>query len=87
MDRAALFDLVWSKSMVQVAKEWGLSDVGLAKACRRLQIPLPGRGHWAKTRAGKRVRRPRLPELPDGEAVEIVVRVTRPLRSPPDRQP
>jgi hypothetical protein len=77
MDRATLFDIVWSKSRVQLAKEWGLSDVGLAKAFRRLQIPLPGRGYWAKTRAGKRVRRPKLPELPEGEAVEIVIRVAR----------
>jgi hypothetical protein len=75
MDRATLFDIVWSKSRVQLAKEWGMADVGLAKACRRLQIPLPGRGYWAKTRAGKKVRRPKLPELPEGEAVEIVVRI------------
>ena len=77
MDRATLFDLVWSKSMVQLAKEWGLSDVGLAKACRRLQIPLPGRGHWAKTRAGRKMRRPNLPKLREGEAEEIVVRIYR----------
>ena len=73
IDRVTLFDLVWSKSMVQLAKEWRISDVGLAKACRRLQVPLPGHGHWAKTRAGMRVRRPKLPEIPEGEAEEIVV--------------
>lgn len=30
-----------------------MSDVGLAKLCRRHSIPLPPRGHWAKLAAGK----------------------------------
>ncbi len=73
MDRAALFERVWTTPVVKVAEEWGISDGGLAKACRRLQVPLPPRGHWAKLEAGRRVRRPKLPALRVGEAEEIVI--------------
>jgi len=31
--RVELFDLVWSKPMTHLAKELGLSDVGLRKIC------------------------------------------------------
>lgn len=41
-----------------------MSDVGLAKACRRLKIPLPGRGHWARVRAGQSLKKTPLPQLP-----------------------
>src|SRR5208283_4472835 len=36
LDRAALFDRVWSDPVEKLAKEWALSGRGLAKACRRL---------------------------------------------------
>lgn len=75
LDRAGLFERVWSKPMVKLAKEWGLSDQGLRKACRRVQIQLPPRGYWAKLASGKRMRRPKLRELKEGEAEEIVIRL------------
>lgn len=52
-----------------------MSDAALAKGCRRAKIPVPPRGYWAKKRAGKGVRVPQLPELPPGEAEEIVITV------------
>lgn len=33
-----------------LAKEFDFSDVGLAKACRKHQIPLPSAGQWTKVR-------------------------------------
>lgn len=59
--RQELYDLVWSEPMAQLAKKFGLSDVGLAKACRRVVVPVPERGYWAKLRAGKQVIRMPLP--------------------------
>jgi hypothetical protein len=35
-----------------VAKEFGLSDVGLAKVCRKLGVKKPARGFWAKVASG-----------------------------------
>ncbi len=50
-----------------------MTDVGLAKLCRRLNIPIPGRGYWRKLETGKRVpRRPSLPARPRAMADEVV---------------
>jgi hypothetical protein len=53
LTREELYDLVWSEPMSQLAKKFGLSDVGLAKICRSVLIPVPERGYWAKRQAGK----------------------------------
>ena len=52
--RAELHVKVWSAPMVTIAKEFGVSDCGLAKICTRLEVPVPRRGYWAKLQAGKR---------------------------------
>jgi hypothetical protein len=51
--RKELYELVWSTPIVQLAEQLGFSDRGLAKVCERHQIPVPGRGHWARLAAGK----------------------------------
>ena len=48
IERWELYRQVWAKPMNQLAKEYGISDVALAKTCRKENIPLPGRGYWAK---------------------------------------
>lgn len=60
-DREVLYEQVWAEPVREVAKRYGVSDVALAKACRRLSVPLPGRGYWAKRRAGMAPPRPPLP--------------------------
>lgn len=61
--RETLYQEVWAEPVKNVATRYGISDVALAKTCRRLSIPLPGRGYWAKKRAGTAPARPPLPEL------------------------
>ena len=46
--REELYKLIWSKSLVLAAEGLGISDVGLAKICRRLNVPRPYRGYWAR---------------------------------------
>lgn len=53
LTREELYALVWAKPVAQAAKDWGLSDVGLAKLCRRHCVPLPYRGFWARKAAGQ----------------------------------
>ncbi len=65
LNRKALYDLVWSKPMTQVAHEYGLSDRGLAKLCERNSIPVPPRGYWAKKAAGQKVKKAPLIVLDD----------------------
>jgi hypothetical protein len=83
LTREALFERVWTEPVDKLARSWGLSGPGLSKACRRLRIPLPPRGYWAKLAAGRRPRRPALPALEPGEAEEIVI----PLPFPPPEEP
>ena len=60
-NRDELYGEVWSTPMKTLAAKYGISDVGLAKVCRKLMIPLPGRGHWAKKEAGQNVKQLPLP--------------------------
>jgi hypothetical protein len=53
VSRKELYELVWSKPMVELAKDFGLSDVAVAKRCRKLGVPVPGRGYWARVAAGQ----------------------------------
>lgn len=64
MKRSELHEKVWSTPMTKLAKELGISDVGLAKVCRRHAIPVPPRGYWAKLKAGQK---PPLVSLPTPE--------------------
>lgn len=54
MKRSELYVKVWAMPMTQLAAELGISDVGLAKACRRHAVPAPPRGYWAKLKAGQK---------------------------------
>lgn len=68
LTRTELHQLVWTKPVIHLATEYGLSDVGLAKACRRHDIPLPPVGYWAKVAAGQQMPAPKL----RGNGEEIV---------------
>ena len=63
VDRETLYNEVWTDPVTVVAPRYGLSDVGLAKICRALAIPLPSRGYWAKVKAGRVMGRAPLPKL------------------------
>ncbi|HMG17988.1 MAG TPA: hypothetical protein VK573_04635 [Gemmatimonadales bacterium] len=69
VSREELYEKVWTEPVRTVAKGFGVSDVALAKQCKNLKIPLPGRGYWSKKAAGKSVRRIPLPALPLNDAV------------------
>jgi integrase len=69
--REALYKLVWSDSTRILSKRFGISDVGLAKACRRANIPTPDRGYWARVAAGQGCEKTPLPPL-ETAAAKIV---------------
>lgn len=71
LTRQQLYDLVWAKPMSALAEEFHLSDVGLGKWCRKLDIPRPPRGYWQKLASGKKVRRPSLPRPDDVSGIEF----------------
>ena len=61
LTREELYEKVWAAPLRTIAREYGLSDVGLKKICTRHNIPTPGLGYWAKVESGKRVTRIPLP--------------------------
>jgi hypothetical protein len=62
--REQLYEEIWKSPMRNVAKEYGVSDVALAKTCRKLYIPIPSIGYWNRIAAGQPVQaRPSLPQV------------------------
>jgi hypothetical protein len=82
LSRAELYALVWELPMSRLAERFGLSGNGLAKICRRLEVPYPPRGWWAKKAAGHPVRELPLPSARPGTpaAAHIIAR-ERPAKS------
>lgn len=74
--REELYEKVWTTPLQKLAREFGLSDVGLAKLCRRHGIPRPGRGYWTRVEFGQNPGRIPLPALdkPGSDIIEITIR-------------
>ena len=52
LTRQELYNKVWSIPMIKLSKKLGISDKGLAKVCKRYNIPTPYLGYWAKIQNG-----------------------------------
>ena len=80
--RKQLYEKVWSTPMTAISKEYGLSDVGMAKLCKRHNIPRPPRGYWARVEHGQKPPKVELPN-PDQDAnieIHAIRRKTRWIR-------
>ena len=62
-EREDLYKKIWKAPISQVAKEYSISDVGLAKICHKLNVPRPPVGYWAKMKFGKGGNIPPLPSV------------------------
>jgi len=83
LDRLTLYELVWSQPIHKLAPKFGLSDVGLGKICKRLNVPRPGRGYWVKIVHGKTLERPPLPAVKAGQPTEVTIEPgPRPVAQP-----
>ena len=78
ISRERLFLEIWEEPILRVSQKYGISDVGLAKVCKRLSIPRPPRGYWAKIRTGQKVTKPELPPLKDDQLGNLTI-------NPPER--
>ncbi len=84
ISREELYRRVWESPVVKLAKEFDVSDVGLAKACRASSIPLPPRGYWMKLQHGEQVTKPDLP--PSNVAFVVIDAPSNRLPVPPNRK-
>lgn len=60
-NREKSYEEVWAKPVVEVAVQYGVSDVAIHKICKSLNVPVPPRGYWAKLRAGQKLKKTPLP--------------------------
>ena len=58
---------MWTESLSRLAKKDKISDNGLRKICKRMNIPIPAMGHWQKIQYGKRVIVTKLPTKYEGK--------------------
>src|ERR1700712_4534496 len=71
--REEFYDLVWSKPMTHLAKEFALSDVALHKVCKKHDTPNPPLGWWAKKAAGKAVKQTPLLNAKAGTSDRVTI--------------
>lgn len=67
------YELVWSKPIIQIAKDFALSDVAIHKICKKHDVPKPPQGWWAKKAHGKKVIQTPLPKLGTGISDSITI--------------
>lgn len=65
VSREELYQLVWSKPLSKLAAELGVSGAAIGDRCRRLGVPRPTQGYWAKLAVGHSIRVPPLPPSPE----------------------
>lgn len=74
LTRKNLYDLVWSKPITVVAKEYGVNYSDVRKTCIDNNIPLPENGYWSKIKFGKPVKKFALPvDSEKGDDFEIII--------------
>lgn len=76
VSRETLYEQVWSTPMTKLAKEYGISDVAMAKICKKLNVPHPGRGYWQRKETGKAVKQLPLPPNSDPAKQAVTIHPT-----------
>ena len=64
-NREKLYEGVWSEPVIKVAERYGVSGVAIAKTCKKMHIPVPGRGYWNKVQSGQKLKKTPLPDFDD----------------------
>lgn len=70
--RQQLYELVWSKPLTTLEKEYQISANDFRSACTKFHIPLPKSGYWTKVQFGLEVIQELLPHNPEVEQ-DIVI--------------
>jgi hypothetical protein len=87
--REQLYEQVWARPVRTVAVDYGISDVALAKICKKLDVPRPPVGYWNRVQHGQSPPRlalpPRRRDIPAD--AEIVGAVSAAPPPPPGSKP
>jgi len=66
VSREKLYEEVWAEPMLKVAARYDVSSSFLARVCRRMNVPCPPRGYWARKSAGLTSKAAPLPDPEPG---------------------
>jgi hypothetical protein len=67
ISRESLYEQVWREPISTLASSYHVSGSYLARICRELNVPTPGRGYWAQVSAGKKPQKEALPNYRVGD--------------------
>ncbi len=65
LTRQKLYEVIWSTPATKLSMGFGILDVAIAKRCKKLNVPRPPHGYWAKVEVGHKLRKPPLPPTPE----------------------
>ena len=83
LTREELYEKIWSMPATQLAAELDITEAALARRCKKLNVPKPRLGYWAKAAAGKTPRKARLPSIPNEVFIQAAEkRLPKVLRLP-----
>lgn len=74
LTRNELYNRVWSTPMVKLAREFGISNVALAKRCKKHNVPVPYPGYWSLLKARQMPLQTPLPRADPAEPTRIIFR-------------
>lgn len=70
--REELYELVWSEPLSRLARKYDISDTGIRKKCKKMNIPLPQNGYWSKIKFGYKVPKSKLSPKYEGDQKTIL---------------
>lgn len=70
-ERKKLYQEIWEEPVSVVAKRYSISGNALKKHCKKLNIPVPPRGYWAKVKAGSQMKKAPLPKSKGQEVIYV----------------
>ena len=70
LSRQQLYDLVWTRPVTELAKEFEVSEYILWSICKKHNVPRPGMHYWHKLKRGIK---PETPSLPTGPNEQITI--------------
>ena len=76
--RDDLYERVWQEPMSRLAPQYGITDVGLKKICKKLSVPTPPQGYWVRLEHGYKDPITPLPKLKNGEPSSHTVSTAHP---------
>jgi hypothetical protein len=69
--RETLYELVWSKPLGSIAKEYDTTEYLIRKTCKKYEVPLPLLGYWKKLQYGKTPAKEKLKVSEKWEGIQI----------------